>query len=189
MSAPIELALTPRPLERTGAEVAVVGFFTDERPLRGGAARADWRLCGGLSRRIESGELSGESGEALLIGTGRALSAPRLLLVGLGDRAVYDRLRLTDESRQALDRARRLGCRHVALAPLGVAADDVPRHAAALLAGIREAGREAPEGLVVSLCVPRGELPGIQRALEEAREAADADQIRISLPESGAEAR
>jgi hypothetical protein len=187
MTGAIELALSPRPLERTPADVAVVGFFTDERPLRGGAARADWRLCGGLSRRIESGDLSGKSGEALLIGTGRALRAPRLLLLGLGDRAAYDRLRLSDESRQALDRVRRLGCRHVALAPLGVAPDDVPRHAPALLAGIREAWREASEDLTVHLCVRREEMPAIQRALEEARDAADAAEIRISTPEEALE--
>jgi len=41
MTFAIELALTPRPLERAEGEIAVVGFFTDERPLRGGAARAE----------------------------------------------------------------------------------------------------------------------------------------------------
>ena len=61
----VEIVLTARPLERVDSEIAVAGFFTDERPLRGGAARADWRLCGGLSRRIENGDLSGKSGEAV----------------------------------------------------------------------------------------------------------------------------
>ena len=58
----IDVVLTTLTLERVESDVAVAGFFTDERPLRGGAARADWRLCGGLSRRIESGDLSGRSG-------------------------------------------------------------------------------------------------------------------------------
>ena len=86
MSAEILIELTPQPLERVESEIAVAGFFSDERPLRGGAARVDWRLCGGLSRRIVDGDLAGASGEALLIGCGRALRSPRLLLVGLGDR-------------------------------------------------------------------------------------------------------
>jgi len=189
MTAGIEMLLTPRPLERTDAEIAVVGFFTDERPLRGGAARADWRLCGGLSRRIESGELSGKSGEALLIGTGRALLAPRLLLIGLGDRQDFDRLRVSDESQQAMDRVRRLGCSRVALSPLGIAPDDVPRHAAALLAGIREACDSGEGPISVRLCVARSELPSVQRALEEARGAASAAQIRISVAEGDAPRR
>jgi hypothetical protein len=184
MMPPIDMVLSPRPLERTEAEVAVVGFFTDERPLRGGAARADWRLCGGLSRRIESGELSGKSGEALLIATGRALAAPRLLLVGLGDRQDFDRLRVSDESRLALDRVRKLGCRRVALAPLGIAADDIPRHAAALLAGIRDAWKGVSDPMTIRLCVARSELPGVQRALEEARGAASAAEIQIRAPDA-----
>ena len=117
----VDVVLTALPLERVVSDVAVAGFFTDERPLRGGAARADWRLCGGLSRRIESGDLSGKSGEAMLIATGRALFAPRLMLLGLGDRGGYDQLRVSDEFRQALERVRKLRVPHVSLAPLGIA--------------------------------------------------------------------
>jgi hypothetical protein len=127
----VEIVLTARPLERVDSEIAVTGFFTDERPLRGGAARADWRLCGGLSRRIENGDLSGNSGEAMLIACGRALRAPRLMLLGLGDRQTYDQLRVSDEIRSALDRCRKLRLQEVVLTPLGIASDDVPRVRAA----------------------------------------------------------
>lgn len=198
---PIEIVLTPRPLERVESEIAVAGFFQDERPLRGGAARADWRLCGGLSRRIECGDLSGKSGEAVLIGCGRALRAPRLLLLGLGDRSTYDRLRVGDEFRLALERCRRLRLGHVGLAPLGVAPDDVPRHAEVLVAALREAwvagdGADSGEGADPSgaawppgsfrleLCVPRSELAGVRRALVEALEAASLDQVRVTADES-----
>src|SRR5690606_1725487 len=98
----------------------------DDRPLRSGAARVDWRLCGGLSRRIESGDLSGKSGEALLIGCGPALRSPRLLLLGLGERHAFDSMRASDEMRTALDRCRRLGFSRIAMSPLGVASDDLP---------------------------------------------------------------
>ena len=180
------IELTSLPLERIPSDIAIAGFFEDERPLRGGVARADWRLCGGLSKRIEMGDLSGKSGEAMLIGTGRALRSPRLLVIGLGDRGDFDRLRLTDEVGQALARCRGLLCPSIALSPLGIAADDVPRHAPALLAGIREAQRADSDpgpGLHVSFCVPRGEIPGIARALEDARKAARADEIELLLPE------
>jgi hypothetical protein len=179
----IELILTTSPLERVEGDIAVAGFFSDERPLRGGAARADWRLCGGLSRRIESGDLSGKSGEALLIACGRALWSPRLLLLGLGDRHVFDPLRVADETREALDRCRKLRCERVALAPLGIAADDVPRHAAALVAGIRDAWRDAERPMSLHLCVPRPEVSGVRRAFEDAARAAGAGELAVSVPD------
>jgi hypothetical protein len=183
MTVAIEMVLSPRPLERTDGEIAVVGFFTDERPLRGGAARADWRLCGGLSRRIESGELSGKSGEALLIGSGRALLAPRLLLLGLGDRQVFDRSSVSHEFEQAMNRVLKLGCTRVALAPLGIEMDDIPRHAAALVAGIRDGWRASERPMSLKLCVPIAEIPAVHRALDDARKAANASEISIGAPE------
>lgn len=184
MTAAIELVLTPRPLERTEGEIAVVGFFANERPLRGGAARADWRLCGGLSRRIESGDLSGKSGEALLIGAGPALMAPRLLLLGLGDRQHFDQLRVGDETQQALERCLKLGCTRVAFAPLGIATDDIPRHANALIAGFQAARKSVSTSgsLIVNVCVPGREIPAVERALAEAYRAANASEITIRVP-------
>jgi hypothetical protein len=183
MTVAIEMVLSPRPLERTEGEIAVVGFFTDERPLRGGAARADWRLCGGLSRRIESGELSGKSGDALLIGSGRALLAPRLLLLGLGDRQVFDQSSVSHELEQAMDRVLKLGCTRVALAPLGIAMDDIPRNAAALMAGIRDGWRASERPMSLKLCVPVAEIPAVHRALDNARQAANASEISIRAPD------
>ncbi len=176
------LQLTPRPLERVESDVAVAGFFIDERPLRGGAARADWRLCGGLSKRIESGDLSGESGEAFLIGCGRALRSPRLLVVGLGNRRDFDLVRLSDETCAAISRCDRLRCSEIALSPLGIAPDDVPRHAAALVAGIREAFVEVEGRMRIHLCIQRSQLPSVQRAFEEACKAARADEIEVRTP-------
>jgi len=184
MTSAIELALTPRPLERAEGEIAVVGFFTDERPLRGGAARADWRLCGGLSRRIENGDLSGKSGEALLIGCGRALRAPRLMLLGLGERQRFDQLRVSDETQLALDRCLKLGCTRIAFAPLGIAADDIPRHAGALVAGIGAAWESIERPMTVHLCVPGREIAAVERALTEASRAADIPEITVRVPEN-----
>jgi leucyl aminopeptidase len=189
MSAEIEVALTSRPLERAEAEIAVAGFFVDERPLRGGAARADWRLCGGLSKRIESGDLSGKSGEALLIGSGRALAAPRLMLLGLGDRKAFDQVRVTDEIRSALDRCLKLGLSQIALSPLGIAPDDIPRHAPALVAGILDAWQGSPRPMTLRLCAPAGEIPAVLRAFDDARHAANTVDFTVSIPEAGPASR
>ena len=187
-SLPVEIVLTDRPLERVPSEIAVAGFFADERPLRGGAGRADWRLCGGLSRRIVGGDLSGKNGEAMLIGCGRALAAPRLLLVGLGERHAWDRLKAGEEMRQVVERCLRLGLRHVGLAPLGIAQDDVPRHASVLVQGILAGVRAwAGEGVVagtptprIELCIRRSERASVQRALEAAGEKQAPGRLRVA---------
>lgn len=181
MKPAIEVLLTSRPLERVEGEIAVAGFFADDRPLRSGAARADWRLCGGLSRRIEGGDLSGKSGEALLIGCGRALRSPRLMLLGLGERHAFDQVRATDEMRTALERCRRLQFTRVAMSPLGIASDDLPRHAAALVEGIREAWRDAEQALRLRFCVPRSELAGVLKAFETAGRAAGLADFHVAL--------
>lgn len=189
MSAEIEVALTSRPLERAAGEIAVAGFFVDERPLRGGAARADWRLCGGLSHRIESGDLSGKSGEALLIGCGRALAAPRLLLLGLGDRKAFDQVRVTDEIHRAMDRCLKLGFSKIALSPLGIAPDDIPRHASALVAGILDAWQASTRPMTLRMCVPGPEMSGVQRAFEDARKAANVGDFSVRATEALATSR
>jgi hypothetical protein len=178
------LELTARPLERVESDVAVAGFFTDERPLRGGAARVDWRLCGGLSKRIVKGDLSGKSGEALLMGCGRALRSPRLLVLGLGDRGDFDLLRFADETAEAMRRCVDLRCPQIALTPLGVSPDDVPRHAASLVAGIRDAFEAAVAPMRIHLCIQQAEIAGVERALQEACKAARADEIELLAPAS-----
>ena len=70
MSATLTVELDPGPVERTHADVVVVFFFDSDRPLRGGAGRADWRLCGQLSRLILAGKLTGARGDAVLMPTG-----------------------------------------------------------------------------------------------------------------------
>jgi hypothetical protein len=87
-------------LARVGAEVAVAGFFRDQRPLRGGAGLADWRLCGFVSRLLLAERAAGEIGEAVLTTTHGRLRADRLLLVGLGSRQRFG----LDAHRAAVER-------------------------------------------------------------------------------------
>ena len=57
--------------EEAGGDALVLTFFREERPLRGAAGLADWRLCGRLSRLIKLGRLRGDNGESLLMPCGR----------------------------------------------------------------------------------------------------------------------
>jgi len=115
MRATLTVEIDAGPVERTRAAVAVVFFFESERPLRGGAGRADWRLCGQLSRLILSGKLTGAAGEAVLMPTGGGLAAPLLVGLGLGSRNTFDAGACEALGREAVTRAWRLGAKSVAL--------------------------------------------------------------------------
>jgi len=83
---PLEL---PR-IDGLRAEVAVLPFFTDERPLRGAAGLCDWRLCGRLSRVLQRGRVTGALGEVTLVPGRPRLPFDKLLLVGCGVGADFD---------------------------------------------------------------------------------------------------
>lgn len=65
-------------------DTLLLTFFADERPLRGAAGLADWRLCGKLSQLIRHQRISGKRGETLMLPPGRRLPFQRLVLFGLG---------------------------------------------------------------------------------------------------------
>jgi hypothetical protein len=84
------IELDTAPLERARGDVAFVFFFQDERPLRGDAGRADWRLCGRLSALLTRERLTGAPGEAVLVPSGGGLRAPLLVALGAGVRGAFD---------------------------------------------------------------------------------------------------
>jgi leucyl aminopeptidase len=84
VAVPIEIAL-PGQTKVDALAVPVA------QPLGGDGARiVDGKLDGRLTRLTESGELRGERGEALLLHTDGELDAPRVVAVGLGERADVD---------------------------------------------------------------------------------------------------
>jgi len=105
--ASVVVELEDKPLERVSADLVVVGFSPDDRPLRGSAGRADWRLCGELWGLVTSRKLNGTLGQAALLSAAGSLRSPLLLVVGLGHRAdlVVDTWRELgrDVARRALD--------------------------------------------------------------------------------------
>src|SRR4030066_663063 len=78
------------PVDKIEADVVALTFFEDERPLRGVAGLADWRMNGALSRLIMNETLCGREGESLLMSTDGRILSPRLLLFGLGESKVFD---------------------------------------------------------------------------------------------------
>ena len=92
------LSVLPLDLARwdeTTRDCLVLPVFKDDRPLRGAAGLADWRLCGRLSRLISSHRATSEMGETMLLPPGRRLKFNRVMWFGLGDAKGYtdDRFR------------------------------------------------------------------------------------------------
>lgn len=84
-------------LDELQAEILVLPYFSDERPLRGAAGLVDWRLCGALSRKLMAGYLDGHFGDKALIAAPAKLRVESLLLIGLGNSDDFG----TDEAAQA----------------------------------------------------------------------------------------
>lgn len=119
--APLVVEASSEPLERIRADVAVVGFAPEDRPLRAAAGRADWRLCGRLSELIASGRLTGARGDAALLAGGAGLRSPLLLALGIGPRAQLDRATWRAVGRDAIARVVKLGagCAALGIVPEG----------------------------------------------------------------------
>jgi hypothetical protein len=169
-----ELGLDSLPLDAIDADVAVAGIFVEDRPLRGGAGRVDWRLCGQISEMLFAGSIDAARGCAALMAATDVFRAPRIMLLGLGSRRDFGLMAAQDLMREAVERCLALGVRRIALAPLGVASDDFVRHAAAVAGGAAEAIRGGDgvvpiqEDFEVRLSVPEAGIEVASEALAQA---------------------
>jgi hypothetical protein len=182
--ASVVVELDDKPLERVPADLVVVGFSPDDRPLRGSAGRADWRLCGELWGLVTARKLNGTLGQAALLSSAGSLRSPLLLVLGLGHRAelVVDTWRELgrDVARRALDL-------RVNRAVLGLAADAAnlgPAGTRALLSGALAVAAERSAELRLAI-VGEGALARLSelRSLEQAGPPAGAS---LRLPETHA---
>lgn len=185
MSALLSIEIVCQPLERIDAELAVAGFFSDQRPLRGPASRADWRLCGLVSEMIGQGKLNGRRGDAILLPSLDRLYAPRVLLLGLGQRSKFGLRAARTATREAVARALELRVESLALPPLGIAPDDFPRHATVVMEGALEAlGAEGArqDHLRLRLGFESSQAGRASSALEAAAETRGVEHVALALP-------
>jgi hypothetical protein len=96
-------------------DALLLPIFADERPLRGAAGLADWRLCGRLSRLIKAGRASGAQGETVMMPPGRRLPFRRLVLFGLGESKGYGEERFRRDVRWIRSVAAAAGIQQFAL--------------------------------------------------------------------------
>lgn len=115
----MQVTCVGEPLARVHADVLVIGFFEDIRPLKGLAGQVDWLAKGALSRLIMSRRATGQLKEATLLALD-TFSTPRILCMGLGKLSAYTywTLHQTAELLIPMLRELRVGCAAVEL--LGV---------------------------------------------------------------------
>ena len=183
MTASLSVVIDAGQLERAAADLAVATFFETDRPLRGEAGRADWRLCGLLSRLVASSHLRGRAGEAALVYTGRRLRAPRLVLLGLGASAGFGALEAKAATRDAVHRALRLRAQTLALPLPGhwTGALAITPTAAAVLRGAATALAEAGASLRVQLVVPPGTASKALAGLDAMAAQLEDGPVRIRI--------
>ena len=121
----LTLSLAADPIEQVEADVVVVTFFGDDRPLRGNASRVDWRLCGRLSHLLAEDRVSGKVGDAVLVPTLGGMRAPLVIALGLGPARAFDARRCRAAARDAFERAHRLRARSAALALLELGGEEM----------------------------------------------------------------
>lgn len=105
--------------EEADGDALVLTFFREERPLRGAAGLADWRLCGRLSRLIKMGRVRGEHGESLLMPCARRLPFRRILLLGMGAQRPFGDDVFRAHVRRIRDVMKKAGIQEYAVQPPG----------------------------------------------------------------------
>jgi hypothetical protein len=182
------IELDTEPAERVRADVLVAHFFEGDRPLRGAAARVDWRLCGHLSEMLARGAFGGAPEDVVLVPTGSGMRAPRALLLGLGPRESFAPRALRASTRLAVTRAASLRAGIVALAlpseaESGLAAE---RAAAAALIGAGEALQERPFPLRLRIVLEPSVASRARQALAELVPRIEMDGVvaRLAAPET-----
>lgn len=183
MKGALSIAIDPGPIEKAGAEVAVVSCFENDRPLRGEAGRIDWRLCGAVSELIERGVIHGAAGEAALLPTFGRLRAPRVLLLGLGRSQGFSPLDVKAAARDAVLRLGRLRVQSAAFALPGHWTGLVPEGpaAGAILRGAVSALEETAESLRLRLVVPEASAARALGGVEAAIRALGEPDVAIQL--------
>jgi len=111
----MEIILSKERVDVQECDVLVVGFFSDERPLKGSCGWVDWRFNGMLSQLLMENKLTGDWMETTLMPSQERILPRMILLLGLGEVKRYCYLRLRELASYLLKTLRKLGWINVCL--------------------------------------------------------------------------
>ena len=186
MSAALAIELEMGPIERVRADLVIVSFGSTDRPLRGAAGRAEWRLCGRVSQLIAAGRVAGHAGEAVLLPGGGGLRSPLLLALGRGPGASLGPAATAAFARDAVGRGLGLRAGTVALAlPEGELGELALRQSfEAIIGGAGEALAARAEVVALRLMLVAGREHGarVLEILRSARPSGFPASVALRLP-------
>jgi hypothetical protein len=167
VSVTLAVAVETSALPHVEGDVIVAPFFADERPLRGPAAWADWRLCGLLDEALATGRLPSRVGEATLAPSGGRLAARRVLLICLGAREALGFAELRAAATRAAEKLAELRVGDVAFALPGQPLTGiVPELAAELVVeAFADALARVPRALRLRLVLTEADAGAVLHAL------------------------
>ncbi len=116
MSVTLAVAVEDSAFPKVETDVLVAPFFAEDRPLRGPAAWADWRLCGLLDEALGAGRMPTGLGQTTLAPSGGRLAAKRVLVLGLGEREALGFAELRTAATRAAESIAKLRAGDVAFA-------------------------------------------------------------------------
>ncbi len=111
----MDVRLSKERIDAQDCHVLVIGFFENERPLKGSSGWIDWRLNGMLSRFLIEKKLTGVWKETTLIPSQGRILPRMILLFGLGKVKEYSYLRLRELSPYLLETLKKLDAWSVCL--------------------------------------------------------------------------
>ena len=110
----MDVQVTQGAVQETNADTLIVNLFKGVSTPGGATGAVDKALGGAISDLVAQGDFKGEVGEVAVLYPRGAISATRVLVVGLGEQENFDLERVRKASARAVKRARALNASHVA---------------------------------------------------------------------------
>ena len=110
----MDVRVTQGAIQETDADTLIVNLFKGVSTPGGATGAVDEALGGAVSDLVAQGDLKGEVGEVAVLYPRGAVSAKRVLVVGLGEREEFDLEAARKASARAVRRARALNAKQVA---------------------------------------------------------------------------
>ncbi len=90
----MKISVSAEPFDALSFDSLALGLFSDERPPRGYAGLADWRMNGLVSDLIVEGKITGAFLEKVFISSDRRGLPSKILFIGLGEstQLTYEKL-------------------------------------------------------------------------------------------------
>jgi leucyl aminopeptidase len=135
----VEIRLKQGSIAEEAADLVIVNLFQGVTVPGGATGAMDRALGGAIREVIAAGDLTGKSGETLVLYTRGAIPAARVLVVGLGEAGKFDLRATRNAAATAARKARDLGAKTVAtiVHGAGIGGLDPSAAAGALVEGTR----------------------------------------------------